>query len=388
MKQETAKEGPFRIRPLIKNGTPSSQWQLDVPSHMGRDGKRRRLSFNTKREAVNEARRRLRVFQQPDRGGAQNGRSVGMALSEAASSWCEYEEARIASGEKSASTLEPDIYRLKAILGFMGNEDIGRIDRKRIEEFKAHRLQNGRKKRTINSDLGTLRSILKWACAEGYLIGVPAVKQYHIQAAEIDLPTLPELVRMVEALPARVRPFVQLIIETGCRRSEARHLVWKHVDLKNGIVRIAPVEDFWTPKNQYSIREIRIGSKLVRLISDLPRRSAFVFPGRKDPNKPLDNCRKSLATAVKKAGVFRDGKPMKIGLHMFRKVYATHLAMQGVDESVLQRLIGHAKGSRVTRQFYIQADKQALLETVFELPFEEQDENESQGTLAIFGNDR
>jgi site-specific recombinase XerD len=79
---------------------------------------------------------------------------------------------------------------------------------------------------------------------------------------------------------------------------------------------------------------------------------------------------------------------MKIGLHMFRKVYATHLAMQGVDESVLQRLIGHAKGSRVTRQFYIQADKQALLETVFELPFEEQDENESQGTLAIFGNDR
>ena len=384
--QETTKEGPFRIRLHIVNGGPSGKWQLDIPAHMDVEGKRRRLSFNTKREAVNEARRRLRVFQQPGHGGRRGRKSVGMRLSEAASSWCEYEEARIASGEKSASTLEADIHRLKAILGFMGNVDIGQIDRKRIEEYKAHRLRSGRKHRTINSDLGTLRSILKWACEEGYLLGVPTVKQYRIPTKEVDLPTLGEVVRVIEALPEMVCTFVQLIVETGCRKSEARFLIWKHVDLKHGVVRIAPVEGYWTPKNDYSIRDIPIGLKLVESISKLPRRGMFVFPGRRDPKKPIDNCRKSLATAVKNAGVLRNGEPMKIGLHLLRKVYATQLAMRGVDESVLQRLIGHATGSRITRQIYVQADKQALSETVFELPFEEQDDNDAQGTLAIFGN--
>jgi integrase len=321
-------------------------------------------------------------------------KALGVTLGQVAERYCDLEELRVRSQSIKASTLETKLYNVKNILDFMGSEDIGLIDQKMIEGYKVHRKTSDCKNRTINSELSTLKLIFKFQVDAGELERIPMIKWYPIHLKETDLPTPSEMVRIINAMPVVPGIFIQLIAETGCRKGEAQHLLWENVDLQSQIITVTPLEgeewagNEWDTKNIHSVRHIPIAAHLVQKLSGLPKRSQFVFPGRKDPSKPIDNCRKSLATAIKKAGVLRHGKPMHINNQMLRQFYATQLARAGTDESVLQNQMGHSKGSRTTRKYYIQADKEALRETRLELPFGEQAENDAQGNLAIFGNGR
>jgi hypothetical protein len=51
--------------------------------------------------------------------------------------------------------------------------------------------------------------------------------------------------------------------------------------------------------------------------------------------------------------------------------------MRGVNESVLQGLLGHAKGSPVTKQFYIHTTEEAKRAAVLQLPVEKHTANEA-----------
>ncbi len=64
----------------------------------------------------------------------------------------------------------------------------------------------------------------------------------------------------------------------------------------------------------------------------------------------------------------RDGKPIPITPHVLRKAHATWLAMDGVPQQVLQARLGHARGSRITDQYYVFATEEAKRAAVIELP--------------------
>jgi len=57
-------------------------------------------------------------------------------------------------------------------------------------------------------------------------------------------------------------------------------------------------------------------------IHALDKASEYVFPGR-NPDKPLNNFRKALKTAVKKSGIKRHGKPLPISPQIIRKAVMT-----------------------------------------------------------------
>jgi len=177
---------------------------------------------------------------------------------------------------------------------------------------------------------------------------------------------------------------VRFLAETGCRWGEAQNLTWDCVDEINGYVEIR-ARDGWTPKTQQSERRIPISSGLLHDLRKMSKTGRFVFPGR-DPDMPINNMRKSFATAVRAAGVMRDGKPLHLSPQRLRKAHATWQAMRGLDESVLQDLLGHAKGSRVTRQYYVHVQEDAKRRAVLELPMGEQDGNPPAENLAISGN--
>ena len=86
---------------------------------------------------------------------------------------------------------------------------------------------------------------------------------------------------------------------------------------------------------------------------------------------PVGNFRKAFAAAVRRAGIARRGKPVKITPHGLRKAHATWQAMNGVPPSVLQDLLGHARGSTVTDQYYVFATEEAKRAAVMELPLGE-----------------
>ena len=75
-----------------------------------------------------------------------------------------------------------------------------------------------------------------------------------------------------------------------------------------------------------------------------------------------------LERAVKKANLSRNGRPMRITPHTLRKAHATWLAMEGVPQQVLQARLGHARGSRITDQYYVYATDEANRAAITELP--------------------
>ena len=86
----------------------------------------------------------------------------------------------------------------------------------------------------------------------------------------------------------------------------------------------------------------------------------------------MDNFRKALAAAAKKAGVKKHVTPQTL-----RKAFMTWQAERGIPEHVLQAQVGHAPGSRVTKRYYIQATEEAKEKAVFSLS--DNDENKILG---------
>ena len=59
----STKIGPLRVRPHIRGSKPSGRWQLDVPGRFTLTGRRDRILFASKTDAVAEAKSRLREIQ-------------------------------------------------------------------------------------------------------------------------------------------------------------------------------------------------------------------------------------------------------------------------------------------------------------------------------------
>jgi len=174
--------------------------------------------------------------------------------------------------------------------------------------------------------------------------------------------------RIIGALPDRLKPLVKFIAETGCRSGEVFNLTWRDIDEVNGIAHIRPKEGGWSPKTSESARRVPLGASLLASLSALPKKGKCVFPGRGNPDKPINNIRKALRSAIKRAKVFRDGEPMHITPHILRKAYITWQIVAGKDMEMIQRLIGHKKGSKTTARHYIHFSDDEKQAALLELP--------------------
>ena len=378
------KVGPLRVRPHIRHGVPTGKWFVDIPASLTGTGQRKRKLFDNQRTAL-EVARYLRHRLDPYTGeGLLERRKSGLLFCEAVERWRENEELRVATLKKRASTLETDLHRLKPLIAFLGTYDLSAITKRDLMTYQKWRLDEGRKPRTINSEIGTFGLVIRWAVENGYRDDVPKVEQIPAPRKPAVIPTCEETVRVIRALPPRLQPVLWFLAETGCRKGEAFNLTWDCVDEVNGFVEIKS-KDGWTPKTEPSERSIPLSPELLKAIRVLPKEGRYVFPGA-TPDTPINNFRKALASAVATANIRRNGKRVHLTLHAFRKAYATWQAMRGVNESVLQELLGHAAGSRVTKQYYVHPTDEAKRAAVIELPIIEHNGNKNAPDLAISGN--
>ncbi|MFQ5564409.1 MAG: tyrosine-type recombinase/integrase [Parvularculaceae bacterium] len=219
---------------------------------------------------------------------------------------------------------------------------------------------------TVNGELNILNLVFNWAVKQRHLLTAPKCERVPQAPAKTIVPTPEEVVRIITHLPDYLKPLIRFLAETGCRKGEAINLTWECVDEEAGFVDIESREG-WTPKTQQSERRIPLSDGLLEVIRNLPRKGAYVFPGD-HPDKPIGEFRKTGVNAVAAAEIKRRGRPVHIQVKSLRKAHATWQAERGVAESVLQGLMGHAKGSRITRQFYVQVTDEAKRAAVIELP--------------------
>lgn len=135
--------------------------------------------------------------------------------------------------------------------------------------------------------------------------------------------------------------FVALLLGSGCRYNEARHLRYTDLDLIQGKITI-------TKSKNTDVRSVPIRGLALDLLRDLAAKSSslgYVFPSP-NKNKPLE-LRRAFRTAIKRAGLkaFRG--------HDARHSYATEMLAQGLSLGEIGHLLGHRSVSQTRRYSHL-----------------------------------
>ncbi|WP_035294284.1 tyrosine-type recombinase/integrase [Brevundimonas bacteroides] len=284
-------------------------------------------------------------------GDAQSANDAAPCLSDVAEHWARDQQVRVDAGKKRQSSLVTNLYQLAPIVKAFGHLPIDQLNRRRQDAYQAARRKEGRAPETINAELATLGQVQAWAVEQGLVSKVVSTDRLPVDPKDPLVLTPAEAVALLENIPDRIRPFVRLLMETGCRFGEAAHLRWEQVDLERGEARIERRAD-WGPKSRYSIRTLLLSPALC---ADLAERQGapdqYVFESRKR-GRPIDDIRKSMRAATQAANITRRGKLANVRPKDLRACFATWQASSGVRERIVQSLLGHAPGTKVTKRHY------------------------------------
>lgn len=355
----TRSKAGVRIRPFVRDGVRTGQWQVDVAARLTFSGKRERALAASREEA--EAKARELVGEHRARGVVEltGGVQPVIHLQFVIEGWLAEQKRRVAAGKKKAASLETNLFHLARIAEFLRQLPLTSLTRAHLDAYQAHRLEQGVQPETINSELGTFTQVQRWAVAAKHLKAVVTTDPVPLKRKVPDILTYEEYQAILDQVPPRLRAIIRVLAETGCRWGEAARLPWEAVDLDRAEAYITP-RGGWTPKTANSARTIYLSDTLVVELRErlaaataASQASEYVFPGR-DGVKPVTTARRAFRSAVERADIRRGGRAARITIKTLRTCFATWAAESGMRERTLQDLMGHAPGSRVTKRHYEQ----------------------------------
>jgi len=203
--------------------------------------------------------------------------------------------------------------------------------------------------RMVNLVLALVRSILKFAVANGHIPSAPTDRigrgklMLRVEKAKLAPPIerAEDVGRLLEAIreqrPDRYALFATFIY-TGLRKGEACALTWSDVDLGRRVLAVRRSYDGPTKSGKH--RDVPIPSELVAILRQHklaePYQADLVFPndrgGMYTKNGKLEDV---LHDALARIGL------QKIRLHDLRHTYACHCLMAGGNIYDLQKNLGH-----------------------------------------------
>ena len=226
---------------------------------------------------------------------------------------------------------------------FFGGYKMRHIVPSLIESYKAKRLADGVKKRTINIELSNLSAYITYT-NQTTGSDIPRPKRFTKKETAPPLPrpmSVEELAAIIDNLQGDIKTMVELMTFCGLRRAEVFGLTVSDynqttsillINGKGGKQRIAPVSS----------------PDLAAKLTDICRakKEGLLFPSPRTGRQYTD-IRKSLRKAAKQAGIQRNITP-----HLFRHSFATALLNDGQDIRTIQELLGHSEIA--TTQIYTQ----------------------------------
>lgn len=368
-RKNTEQVGPLCLREERSKGRATGRWILDIPAGFDGNLNRKRQRFASKTSCRNAARKLIKgkQLQQHD---TSNGAS-GYTLNDIFNDWFEAENKKIAAGIKKSDSLRTDVSSLAHVLGYFGLKDIGLIDADAVLEYQGKRRGDGYKAVTINTETRKLKALMNWCYSRRLIDRQLSFRPLPEPKVNTEVPNLDEMVKILEQLPFKVRVLMRIMIETGLRKSETHNLRWEDIDLERKQIVIGRSENF-TPKTIESARTVSFGeglkTDLLKLHCDGASKSNWLFPSKWNPDKPMDNCRKSLKSAIERSGVMRHGKPIKFTPKYARKAFSSYQWINGTPLELIKKKMGHSPSSRVTEKHYLHLSDELMSENIVEVP--------------------
>jgi len=241
-----------------------------------------------------------------------------------------------------------DGQRMRRLLGAFGGTPAKALTGAAIEQFKAD-LSATVAPATVNRHLALLRSVYYLGIRNRKVEHNPmrGVKLFRENNARVRYVTEEEEFRLLQTLPERYRPLVDIGLLTGLRASNLIGLRWRDVDLEAGVYTIPE------SKSGETLR-FPMHPRVKAILEGLPRNGVYVF-AEGDGEPPWDFTH-TFTAAVKRAGI------VDLHLHDLRHTFASRLAMAGVDLLTIKELGGWKTLAMVLRYAHLSPDhKRAAL---------------------------
>lgn len=309
--------------------TPDGRWKVDVEPVKGR---RFRKTFKTKGEAQRfESTCRTKCIETPD----WSPRPADVRrLSALVAAWFDLHGHSLRDGLRRRSKLD-------ALAKRLGDPIAARLDPQVYAHDRRVRLEAGTTAKTLNNELGYLRSVFNELRGLGqidYQNPLALVKPLRIQERELSWLTAEQIAELLESIRSgcdnpHVEPIVLICLATGARWSEAEKL--KPTALRAGVV------TFSGTKNG-KVRSVPITAELHNLvIRHWKRHGAFTGS--------ITSFRRALArTSIK--------LPRGQAAHALRHTFASHFMQNGGNILTLQKILGHSSLAMTMRYAHLSPD--------------------------------
>lgn len=246
------------------------------------------------------------------------------------------------------------------LVPYFGEMLLDEIGLREIASYKAEKLRPadgsaGLKPKTVNNHLTVLGKSLALAVEWSKLRVAPRVGFLRVAEPVIDFFTFEEApLLLASADPGAWRTMILLGLRAGLRQGEILALEWPDIDLARGVLHVRRriwEGDIDTPKGGKG-RDVPLSDELRAALRELPSRFAghLVFPALGGRYLRKNECKWPLWRACKRAGLRR------VGWHVLRHTFASHLVMRGVSLRAVQELLGHRDIKMTMRYAHLAPD--------------------------------
>jgi len=228
----------------------------------------------------------------------------------------------------------------RSILPFFGNMAAERLNEEVCIEYRARREMEGRKDGTIATELGRLRSALRWAERKNLIAKAPFISRPAMSPPR-DLRLTREQARQLisSCITPHIRLCVILAMATGGRIGALLGLTWDRVNFENRTI------DLTDPAHQGKRRAVvPINRTLLSALLEARTSSLSPFVIEWD-GRPVKSVKKGLAAAGRRCGL-----PW-VTAHVFRHSAASWMAESGISMDRIAAFLGHSD-SRITSRVY------------------------------------
>lgn len=220
--------------------------------------------------------------------------------------------------------------RLKMLLPYFADFQIGKITKRAIREYRQER-HSGKQltETTVNRDIECLRHLLYWAVDEGLLAANPIARIRLERERRTKKPvlSLAEETLLLPAASPHLRNITIVALDTGMRRGEILHQRWEDVDFARQLLYVSHSK---TPEGE--AREIPLTERVFSLLSSQKKESGLIFTLA---GKPIQSLKTGWKAAFRRAGI------RYIRFHYLRHTFNTRLLELSVPREVCMALLGH-----------------------------------------------
>lgn len=265
----------------------------------------------------------------------------------------------------TVSSYGRDLAQFAGFLEKRGVSEPAEIDEGCVVAFLAELGRNGYAAASTARKMSAVRSLIKFLCAEGVIVGSPAA---HIEPARPrrKLPkslSIDEVDRLLNAPDVhddtglRDKAMLETLYACGLRVSELISVRVNEVNLSAGFLRCLGKggKERVVPIGEVAVEWIRAYIQSARPRCDFDGRSEYLFLTRQGGPMSRVMFWKIIRKYAAKAGITSRLTP-----HVLRHSFATHLLERGADLRSLQEMLGHA--SIATTQVYTHVSRDHLKE--------------------------